>query len=114
MRLIGTAAKWLDDRLQLGAPIRDTMAHPIPKDTASWFYVFGSAAMTVFAFQLVTGNLARASLCAIRRGSLEQLANSEPSNNPRMVHSCPAWLGLKFYAGHCADPHGPGVSLWRL
>jgi ubiquinol-cytochrome c reductase cytochrome b subunit len=57
MRLIRTAAEWLDDRLQLGAPIRDTMAHPIPKDTASWFYVFGSAAMTVFAFQLVTGIL---------------------------------------------------------
>ena len=57
MRLIRTAAKWLDDRLQLGAPIRATMEHPIPRDTASWFYVFGSAAMTVFAFQLVTGIL---------------------------------------------------------
>jgi ubiquinol-cytochrome c reductase cytochrome b subunit len=57
MRLIRTAAKWFDDRLQLGAPIRGTMEHPIPRDTASWFYVFGSAAMTVFAFQLVTGIL---------------------------------------------------------
>src|SRR3984885_2170743 len=57
MGLIQTAAKWLDERLQLGAPIRATMEHPIPKDTASWFYVFGSAAMTVFAFQLVTGIL---------------------------------------------------------
>ncbi|MGA3234922.1 MAG: cytochrome b N-terminal domain-containing protein [Bryobacteraceae bacterium] len=57
MRLIRTAAQWLDERLQLGAPIRDTMEHPIPRDTASWFYVFGSAAMTVFAFQLVTGIL---------------------------------------------------------
>jgi ubiquinol-cytochrome c reductase cytochrome b subunit len=57
MRLIRTTAKWLDDRLQLGAPIRGTMEHPIPRDTASWFYVFGSAAMTVFAFQLVTGIL---------------------------------------------------------
>jgi ubiquinol-cytochrome c reductase cytochrome b subunit len=57
MRMIRIAAKWLDDRLQLGAPIRGTMEHPIPRDTASWFYVFGSAAMTVFAFQLVTGIL---------------------------------------------------------
>jgi ubiquinol-cytochrome c reductase cytochrome b subunit len=57
MRLIRTAAKWFDDRLQLGAPLRGTMEHPIPRDTASWFYVFGSAAMTVFAFQLVTGIL---------------------------------------------------------
>jgi ubiquinol-cytochrome c reductase cytochrome b subunit len=57
MRLIRTTARWLDDRLQLGAPIRGTMEHPIPRDTASWFYVFGSAAMTVFALQLVTGIL---------------------------------------------------------
>jgi ubiquinol-cytochrome c reductase cytochrome b subunit len=57
MRLMRSTAKWLDDRLQLGAPIRGTMDHPIPRDTASWFYVFGSAAMTVFAFQLVTGIL---------------------------------------------------------
>jgi ubiquinol-cytochrome c reductase cytochrome b subunit len=57
MRLIRTAAKWFDDRLQLGAPIRDTMEHPIPRDTASWFYVFGSAAITVFALQIVTGIL---------------------------------------------------------
>jgi ubiquinol-cytochrome c reductase cytochrome b subunit len=57
MRLIRTAAKWLDDRLQLGAPIRSTMEHPIPRDTARWFYVFGSAAITVFALQVVTGIL---------------------------------------------------------
>jgi len=33
------------------------MEHPVPRETASWFYVFGSAALTVFAFQLVTGIL---------------------------------------------------------
>jgi ubiquinol-cytochrome c reductase cytochrome b subunit len=57
MRLIRTVGKWLDERLQLGSPIRETMEHPIPRQTASWAYVFGSAAMTVFAFQLVTGIL---------------------------------------------------------
>lgn len=57
MRVIRTIGKWLDDRLQLGAPISETMQHPIPRRTASWAYVFGSAAMTVFAFQLVTGIL---------------------------------------------------------
>ena len=31
MRLIRTIGKWLDDRLQLGAPIRETMEHPIPR-----------------------------------------------------------------------------------
>jgi ubiquinol-cytochrome c reductase cytochrome b subunit len=57
MRLIRELGAWFDRRLQLGAPIRETMQHPIPRDTASWFYVFGSAAMTVFGFQLVTGIL---------------------------------------------------------
>src|SRR5947207_16016445 len=57
MRMIREIGAWLDERLQLGAPIRETMQHPIPRDTASWFYVFGSAAMTVFGLQLVTGIL---------------------------------------------------------
>ena len=57
MRLIRGIGNWLDERLQLGAPIRETMQHPIPRNTASWAYVFGSAAMTAFGFQLVTGIL---------------------------------------------------------
>jgi ubiquinol-cytochrome c reductase cytochrome b subunit len=57
MRLIQRVGNWFDDRLQLAAPIRETMEHPIPRDTASWAYVFGSAAMTAFGLQLVTGIL---------------------------------------------------------
>src|ERR1700735_4934697 len=57
MRLIRPVGSWLDARLQLGSPIAETMQHPIPRQTASWAYVFGSAAMTVFALQLVTGIL---------------------------------------------------------
>jgi ubiquinol-cytochrome c reductase cytochrome b subunit len=57
MRLIRGIGNWLDERLQLGAPIRETMQHPIPRNTASWAYVFGSAAMTAFGLQLVTGIL---------------------------------------------------------
>jgi len=57
MRLIRTVGSWLDQRLQLGSPIAETMQHPIPRQTASWAYVFGSAAITVFALQLVTGIL---------------------------------------------------------
>jgi ubiquinol-cytochrome c reductase cytochrome b subunit len=57
MRLIRGIGNWLDQRLQLGAPMRETMQHPIPRDTASWFYVFGSAAMTAFGLQVVTGIL---------------------------------------------------------
>jgi ubiquinol-cytochrome c reductase cytochrome b subunit len=57
MRLIRTVGNWLDERLQLGKPIAETMQHPIPRETASWFYVFGSAAMTALALQIVTGIL---------------------------------------------------------
>lgn len=57
MRLIHDIGNWLDARLQLGAPIRETMEHPIPRDSASWFYVFGSAAMTTLGLQVVTGIL---------------------------------------------------------
>jgi ubiquinol-cytochrome c reductase cytochrome b subunit len=57
MRMISKIGSWFDERLQLSAPIRETMAHPVPRRTASWAYVFGSAAMTVFGLQLVTGIL---------------------------------------------------------
>ena len=57
MRLIQKAADWLDLRLQLGAPIHEMALHQVPRETASWFYVFGSAALTVFLLQIVTGIL---------------------------------------------------------
>ena len=57
MRLIRNVGAWLDARLQLAAPIRETLQHRVPSRTASWAYVFGSAALTVFGLQLVTGIL---------------------------------------------------------
>src|SRR5216684_4184048 len=57
MRLIQKLGDWFDLRLQLGAPIRETAEHPVPRETASWFYVFGSAALTCFMLQIVTGIL---------------------------------------------------------
>ena len=57
MRLIQKVGDWFDLRLQLGKPIRETAEHPVPRETASWFYVFGSAALTCFMLQIVTGIL---------------------------------------------------------
>src|ERR1700716_3386098 len=57
MRLIEKIGEWFDLRLQLCAPIRESAEHPVPRETASWFYVFGSAALTVLMLQLVTGVL---------------------------------------------------------
>jgi ubiquinol-cytochrome c reductase cytochrome b subunit len=57
MRVIAKVWDWLDQRLQLGASIRETAEHAVPRETASWFYVFGSAALTCFILQIVTGIL---------------------------------------------------------
>jgi len=57
MRLLVQIGEWFDRRLQLAAPIREVAEHPVPRNTASWWYVFGSAALTVFLLQLVTGIL---------------------------------------------------------
>src|SRR5246500_919569 len=57
MRIISQIGDWFDRRLQLAAPIREAAEHPVPRNTASWWYVFGSAALTIFLLQLVTGIL---------------------------------------------------------
>ena len=56
-RMIAEIGEWFDHRLQLAAPVREAVEHPVPRNTASWWYVFGSAALTVFLLQLVTGIL---------------------------------------------------------
>src|SRR5580704_16810299 len=57
MRLIKNIGDWFDARLQLAKPIGETLQHPVPRQTASWAYVFGSAALIVFLLQVVTGIL---------------------------------------------------------
>src|SRR2546423_3113340 len=57
MRLLTQIGEWFDQSLQLAAPIREASEHPVPRNTASWWYVFGSAALTGFGLQLVTGIL---------------------------------------------------------
>ena len=39
----------------MAGPSAETAEHPVPRETASWFYVFGSAAFVVFMLQIVTG-----------------------------------------------------------
>jgi ubiquinol-cytochrome c reductase cytochrome b subunit len=57
MRLIRDVGEWFGERLQIGGPLKATLAHPVPRGSASWAYVFGSAALTVFGLQIVTGIL---------------------------------------------------------
>jgi len=55
--MIGKIGQWVDQRLQLAAPLREIAEHRVPRQTASWWYVFGSVALTVFVLQIVTGIL---------------------------------------------------------
>ena len=48
---------WLDDRLHISHLWEHTAGHPIPKSSASWFYVFGSATLLCFILQIITGSL---------------------------------------------------------
>src|SRR6201992_3200395 len=48
---------WLDVRLKLEGPIKDVALHKVPRNTASWWYVFGSASFVLLMLQIVTGIL---------------------------------------------------------
>jgi ubiquinol-cytochrome c reductase cytochrome b subunit len=48
---------WLERRIQLEKPVRDAIEHPVPRSTASWWYVFGSASFVLLMLQIVTGVL---------------------------------------------------------
>jgi ubiquinol-cytochrome c reductase cytochrome b subunit len=50
--------KWLETRLNLKEAIAPMLLHPIPRGAAGragWWYVFGSASMTLLAIQVLTG-----------------------------------------------------------
>ena len=48
---------WFEQRLGLGTPAIEAAEHPVPASTASWFYVFGSAATVILGLQILTGIL---------------------------------------------------------
>ena len=57
MRWLKQVYNWFELRLQLEGPVGDAVLHPVPRNTASWWYVFGSAAFTLLMLQIVTGIL---------------------------------------------------------
>ena len=50
-------AMWFERRLHLVKVWKATGGHPIPKSSASWFYVFGSMTLLCFTIQILTGIL---------------------------------------------------------
>ena len=51
------AYEWLEHRLGLITPMREAAEHPTPSNSASWWYVFGSAATVLLVMQVMTGVL---------------------------------------------------------
>ena len=48
---------WVERRVQLEGFVKESALHPVPKSTASWWYVFGSAATALLVLQILTGIL---------------------------------------------------------
>jgi ubiquinol-cytochrome c reductase cytochrome b subunit len=48
---------WFEQRLGLAKPILEAAQHPTPERSASWWYVFGSAATVLLMLQVFTGIL---------------------------------------------------------
>ncbi len=46
---------WIERRVQLEGFVKESALHPVPKSTASWWYVFGSAALSLLILQIITG-----------------------------------------------------------
>src|SRR6476469_7488937 len=57
-RLLINAGNWFDARLRVRATVLPMMRHPIPREVAGpvgWWYVFGSASLTLLLVQILTG-----------------------------------------------------------
>jgi ubiquinol-cytochrome c reductase cytochrome b subunit len=49
------AYDWVERRLQLEGFVKEAAEHPVPRKTASWWYVFGSASFVLLMLQIATG-----------------------------------------------------------
>src|ERR1700680_3026988 len=57
-RWLNAAGSWFDARLGVRATLMPMMQHPIPRASAGpmgWWYVFGSASLTLLILQILTG-----------------------------------------------------------
>ena len=53
--LFRVVGRWIEERTGLGAAVAPVLAHQVPRSSASWWYVFGSATLTLFMLQIATG-----------------------------------------------------------
>src|SRR4051812_32155741 len=58
MRRLSAALGWFENRLGLRAVLAPMLGHPVPRELAGpmgWWYIFGSASMSMLLIQIVTG-----------------------------------------------------------
>lgn len=78
--VVQTVFEWLDLRLGIRSAIWPVVTHPVPRGLG-WFYVFGSATLTLFIVQLITGvclAVVYVPSAADAYTSLEYLNNEQP------------------------------------
>src|SRR5205085_5136678 len=57
-RMVFAVGNWFEARLRLRITLLPMMRHPIPREVAGpmgWWYVFGSASLTLLIVQILTG-----------------------------------------------------------
>ena len=102
---------WLERRVQLEAPVREAVLHAVPKSTASWWYVFGSASLTLLILQIVTGILLALVYTPSAGQGVEHPAVAQPRHSAGLVSACDAWMGIELHGRRGADPHGAGLPV---
>ena len=65
---------WFERRLELKSTIGPLLRHPVPRGV-NWWYVFGSATLTFFAVQVVTGVILAAFYVPSAEGAYGSLQN---------------------------------------
>jgi ubiquinol-cytochrome c reductase cytochrome b subunit len=55
MGLLRSVNRWFEERAGLEEALAPVLAHKVPRSSASWWYVFGSATLTLFVLQIATG-----------------------------------------------------------
>src|SRR5256884_2265350 len=52
---VRSTLRWLEEGAGLGGAVTPVLEHAVPRSTASWWYVFGSATLALFVLQIATG-----------------------------------------------------------
>jgi ubiquinol-cytochrome c reductase cytochrome b subunit len=102
------AYQWLEHRLGSIKPLNDAATHHTPSNSASWLYVFGSAATVLLVMQVMTGIL-----LALVYSPPQMRLGAASSSSTTISH----WAGIcgrcmggfRFHGCHCAYPHGAGL-----